>query len=169
MSTEDDPFLGVDFLMLQVARVEVERVDTTEMLTSLKRLLKEDFARRFQQRVSIGIDGYDNDTRELFEIPEVRTYMAKLDAEWPYWFYFLYPGPEVPSTLPWVALSLCRYEITPHGVRLEPVSSAPFLDAHFVAMNRISTWLGDFEERNKEMRDSIIACLFGQGPAEDDG
>ena len=104
MSTEDDPFLGVDFLMLQAARLDVERMDTTEMLTSLKRLLKEDFARRFQQRVAVGIDGYDDDTRELFEIPDVRTYMAKLDADWPYWFYYLYPGPEVPSTLPWVTL-----------------------------------------------------------------
>jgi len=168
MSTEDDPFLGVDFLMLQAARVDVERVDTIEMLTSLKRLLRKDFAKRFQQRVAIGIDGYDDDTRELFEIPEVRTYMAKLDAEWPYWFYFLYPGPEVPSTLPWVALSLCRYEVTPQGVRLEPGSPAPFLDVHFGAMNSICEWLGDSVERNKEMTDSILACLFGQDEGEDE-
>lgn len=31
---------------------------------------------------------YDEDPREIYEIPEVRAFYAKLWEAWPYWFYF---------------------------------------------------------------------------------
>jgi hypothetical protein len=38
---------------------------------------------------TIGIHGYDDDPRELNELPEVRDFINKLDARFPYWCYFL--------------------------------------------------------------------------------
>lgn len=40
---------------------------------------------------SLTISGYDDDSRELFEIPEVCRYLRGLDHEWPFWFFFLIP------------------------------------------------------------------------------
>jgi hypothetical protein len=39
--------------------------------------------------MDIAFQGYDHDTRELFEIPEVRQYVSLLDDKFPYWLFFL--------------------------------------------------------------------------------
>lgn len=43
-------------------------------------------------RVRLIIEGWDADPRELWEIAEVRDFMARVDAEFPYWYWFLEPG-----------------------------------------------------------------------------
>jgi hypothetical protein len=44
--------------------------------------------RQLQAKVGFFIDGYNDDTRELFQIPEVRNYIHKVQASWPYGLYF---------------------------------------------------------------------------------
>jgi hypothetical protein len=46
-------------------------------------------ARALFESLDIAVRGYDADIRELFEIPEVREYVSRLDAEFPYWLFFL--------------------------------------------------------------------------------
>jgi len=46
-------------------------------------------ARNHFEKIDIVFHGYDDDTRQLFEIPEVRNFAFKLDEAFPYWFYFL--------------------------------------------------------------------------------
>ncbi len=38
--------------------------------------------------VAFTVVDYDEDPREIFEIPEVRVFYAKLWESWPYWFFF---------------------------------------------------------------------------------
>jgi hypothetical protein len=46
-------------------------------------------ARHFAESVDIAFHGYDDIALELFEMPEVRSFVAKLDEKFPYWFFFL--------------------------------------------------------------------------------
>lgn len=39
--------------------------------------------------VSLSISGYCSDSRELWEIPEVRAYVMKLTTAWPSWMFFM--------------------------------------------------------------------------------
>lgn len=79
--------------MLVVSRRAVEGGDITEVLPALTRLLASpDLARGYRRQVDIAFHGYDNDPRELFEITEVRSFVYALDAEFPYWLYFLTLG-----------------------------------------------------------------------------
>jgi hypothetical protein len=51
--------------------------------------------REYRERVDIAFRGYDADSRELCEIPDVRRFVANLDESFPYWLYFLsreHPG-----------------------------------------------------------------------------
>lgn len=41
------------------------------------------------ERVDIAFHGYDHTHEELFEIPEVRDFVYKLDEQFPFWLYFL--------------------------------------------------------------------------------
>lgn len=79
-----------DSLCIIVSRDEVIRQDVAPALSTLKSLLKTpETARAYKERVEIAFDGYNDDSRELDEIEEVRDYAQKLDAEFPFWLFFL--------------------------------------------------------------------------------
>jgi hypothetical protein len=59
------------------------------VLSRLKvfRATRED-AWRYRGQMTLVVDGYNNDPRELVDIPEVRTLLRRLEAAWPFWAYF---------------------------------------------------------------------------------
>jgi hypothetical protein len=74
----------VDFLSVIVGREEVEACDPTEVLKTLNKLTANRLtALKFMDKVNIGVHGYDDDSRELFEIPEVRLFFSELDRQFP--------------------------------------------------------------------------------------
>lgn len=44
---------------------------------------------KFENKIIILIEGYDNDKRPIWDISEIREYFKILDLLFPYWFYFL--------------------------------------------------------------------------------
>ncbi len=79
-----------DPLCIVVSRDEVQRQDTSSALSTLKALLKTpEIARAYRERVDIAFDGYNEDPRELDEIEEVRDFVQRLDADFPFWLFFL--------------------------------------------------------------------------------
>jgi len=45
--------------------------------------------RKFKNQVTIGFDGYDDDSKEVFEIIAIRNFIQQLTLEFPFWFYFI--------------------------------------------------------------------------------
>lgn len=43
----------------------------------------------YRESLVFVVAGYDDDSREIFEIPEVRQFFTELVDEWPHWFWFL--------------------------------------------------------------------------------
>ena len=76
-------------VVLLISRREVEAADLASVLARLKVFLatRED-AWRYRGQMTLVVDGYNNDPRELVEIPEVRTILHQFEAAWPYWAYF---------------------------------------------------------------------------------
>ena len=59
------------------------------MLSRLKVFLAtREGAWRYRGQMTLVVDGYKHDPRELVDIPEVRALLRDLEAEWPYWAYF---------------------------------------------------------------------------------
>jgi hypothetical protein len=81
--------LDCDFLTIVISREQVDAGDISEPLSVLRQLLNREAAIKFCERVEIGVAGFDDDPRELYEIEEVRSLVHKLDSEFPYWLYFL--------------------------------------------------------------------------------
>jgi hypothetical protein len=80
----------VDPIMLVVSREEVEGGDISRPQATFSKLLSSpETIRHFRERLDISFFGYDQDRRELFEIPEVRSFVHKLDEIFPYWLFFL--------------------------------------------------------------------------------
>ena len=100
--------LGVDWLGVAVSRSDVENRDISTTLGTLSGLLDTDATvRRFRGRVNVSFDGFDDDPREIYEIPEIRRFCAELDARFPYWLYFLSMED---SSLKMMTFCLCRVE-----------------------------------------------------------
>jgi hypothetical protein len=77
-------------LYVLISREEVELRDLTAPLAILRSLIASpEAAQSYIESVDIAFGGYDDDARELFEIPEVRDYVYRLDSEFPYWLFFL--------------------------------------------------------------------------------
>lgn len=76
-------------VVLLISRREVEQADLPSVLSRLKVFLatRED-AWRYRGQMTLVVDGYNHDPRELVDIPEVRTLLRRLEAEWPYWAFF---------------------------------------------------------------------------------
>ena len=92
-----------DFVVLDFDRGDIEAGDTSNVMAVLKQLLERDAATKFCERVDLCCSGYDSDSRELWEIPEVRAFVQKLDQQFPYWCYFLSRNGE---GLMWLTYSL---------------------------------------------------------------
>ena len=66
------------------SRRQVETCDVAEPLQLLRSLTADRHtALEFSGRLSLVVDGYNNDPRELFEMPEVRANIKRLDQAWP--------------------------------------------------------------------------------------
>lgn len=77
-------------LLIVISRDEVRRRDITGPLTTLKNLIADhESIRANMLNVDLSFSGYENMREELFEIPEVREYVHALDAQFPFWLYFL--------------------------------------------------------------------------------
>lgn len=156
----------IDQLVFQASRVDVETFSTQGILTLLEKLLKPEVAMRAWGKLILMIDGYDDDERELYMIPEVRRWMQEVDREFKYWLFFMDLGPR--STLSVVALSLCPYERVSGGSIIPQAAMQRFLTVHFAAMNEladrldisprlIDAWsreIGDFFARSRHAQET---------------
>ncbi|WP_321423780.1 chlororespiratory reduction 6 domain-containing protein [uncultured Bacteroides sp.] len=81
---------GIDSLDIVITKEEILKQDISAPLALLSALLdNECFALYFREKVNLSFKGFDDQGKNLWEIPEVRKYVCKLDSEFPYWFYFL--------------------------------------------------------------------------------
>lgn len=80
--------------VFNITRREVEALDLSRFLTTHAQwpLLEGEALRNRMNSLIIEIDGYASDAREIYNIPEVRTYLKLLHNEWPWWSYFMHTG-----------------------------------------------------------------------------
>ena len=83
-------FDDYDPVTVTISKEEVNAGDVSGAISVFGRLIKTpNIARTMFERVDVSFHGYDQDRRELFEIPEVRDFVYKLDEEFPFWLFFL--------------------------------------------------------------------------------
>ena len=129
--------LGDNWLHVAVDRSAVEALDVSRTALIISRVLADRNAvERYRGRVELTFSGYANDSRELYDIPEVRGFCSKLDDAFPYWFYFLSTDG---VTLGVIARCLCSVtQVRPGVVSFGP-DLLEFITRHYEALN----WLFD--------------------------
>lgn len=85
-----DSMTGDCLLVLEISRKEIEDCNFTSSLERLMVLTEtRDSTLRNQEALFIVITGYDHDSSELAEIPEIRAFFERLSVSWPHWLWFL--------------------------------------------------------------------------------
>ena len=80
-------------IVLDISRHEIETENFTSALERLHVLTdSQQNVYRYKESMVFQVRGYDEDPRELPEIPQVRRYFALLTKQWPHWFWFLLRG-----------------------------------------------------------------------------
>jgi len=115
-----------------------------------------------QGKVDVSVSGYDDDSRELWEIPEVRSWFALTFPAVKYWFYFLTPSPKSGGLkLLFVCLSdpkrgtIVDADGRPQ-ILLDSMKMAELLGQNFVWLNEMIDRMGMSLEKNKEISFAVM-------------
>jgi hypothetical protein len=144
-----------DPVILMFSRRQVETCDIDEPLQFLRRLTADrQTALEFCGRISLVVDGYNDDPRELFEVPEVRAYIKRLDQAWPNWFFFLSQADE---SIKLLESCLCEtIEVVPGVTSVDMDQLEQSLARHFGAMTALWEALDVPEETCEEVAEGRL-------------
>ena len=96
-----------DYIVLQISQEAIHNCDTSEYVTLLHGITDslQSFEAAFQRYVFL-ISGYDNDQRELYQIPAVLRFKKDQNSKLPFWLYFINTSDK--KFFSWMIACLCR-------------------------------------------------------------
>jgi hypothetical protein len=149
----------MDPIYLVFSREQVEAHDISEPLQVLRQLTgNPEKAVGACGRISLVIDGYNADPRELFEIPEVRAYIKAIDDLWPYWFFFL---SQADDSIKIVESCLCdSIEVVPGVTSVDTAQLQKYLTRHFSVLTRYCESLNLPESKIEEISEGVISLIY---------
>ena len=155
-------------VFLMFSRRQVDTCDFAEPLEFLRGLTADPRAALdYCGRISLVVDGYNDDPREIFEVPEVRTFIKGLDRQWPYWFFFL---SQADDSIKLLESCLCdTIEVMPGVASIYLKQMERALVRHFAAMNRLCEALNVPEEKIEEISEGIISLIHNASVEQIDG
>ena len=96
-----------DYIVLQISQENIKDCNTSEYVTLLHGATGtiQSFEAAFQRYVFL-ISGYDDDPRELYQIPEVVSFIKDLNSKLPFWLYFINTADK--RFFSWMIACLCQ-------------------------------------------------------------
>ncbi|MDD5299718.1 MAG: DUF4365 and DUF1817 domain-containing protein [Gallionella sp.] len=119
-----------------------------------------------QGKIEFTFSGYDDDPREVFEIEEVRQYVALLEQAIPNLLFFA-AADSARSSLRIIGLCLTGVswesdrstrQVT-RRVIIETKGVAQFLERQFPGLNEMTEWLGMSEDQNRRITYAVAKCV----------
>lgn len=161
----NDMISSGSYLMYMVNKSDILSGNVNDLSNFIRRIcLNETLERAVQEKVLLSISGYNDDSRELFEIPEVRSWFlryTKLDFPW---FYLL----ETAFSGHWLKLDFAIHARGKHRAILENGNiqldvnlpkSVPWLRRNYARLNRLTEKLEIPIEENKRICSSVSKLL----------
>ena len=96
-----------DHIILQVSQRHIQEDNTSDYVDLLHGITGslQSFEAAFQRYVFL-ISGYDDDPRELYQIPEVVSFIKDLNSKLPFWLYFINTSDK--RFFSWMIACLCQ-------------------------------------------------------------
>jgi len=150
-------------VMYMIPRADIESSQTEELMSFLDTITaSREVALAYKQRIEFMVEGYDNDPRELFEIPEVVSYLELLNKLFPYWMFF-----QSEQGLWLRVLSLCLSEgknFRVGEVAFNQELMMENINNWFVNLNKLSHSCAISEKINRKISNDAIQLITGVSP-----
>lgn len=149
-------------VVLMISRRQVESADIASVLTKLKPFLaaRED-AWRYRGQMTLVVDGYNEEQRELIDIPEVRAFLQLFNERWPYWAFFFN---QVDDSIKLLSCCVCGANFPGGGViEIDGTKLVEFLRRGFGGMNLIFDKFGFPEDELKKIGDGLLEVIEQSG------
>jgi hypothetical protein len=138
-----------DLLLFQIAKIEVDTGDVSRLKDFFQMFeAAPDVLPNMRNKLVLGVQGYDDDSREVYEIPEVRDWFSKAEKAVLGWSYYLLLESEF-STFPVFFFCTCKLEVqgaskegTYKLLRIARAEGKAFIERHF-------NWLNQFTEKHQ--------------------
>lgn len=146
-------------VVLMISRRQVEQQDLDSVLDALKLFTatRED-AWRYRGQMSLVVDGYNHDSRDLVDIPEVRSLLKRLGDEWPYWGFFFN---QLDDSIKILGSCCCGVEFPGKGAAvIDMALLLGFLNQAFAGMNALFDKHGFPEAELKTMCRGLVDLLI---------
>ena len=146
-------------IVLMFSRREVEAGDPRASVRRLNALFNaRETIWRYRGQVALVVDGYNDDPRELVDVPEVRVFLARFIKAWPYWAYYFN---QVDDSIKLLAACLCARRLLGAGqLEIDLDKLDVFLATEFAAMNVIFDEHGFPEAEMKAISDGVIEVIM---------
>ena len=132
-----------DLICYQFSRDRVEAGDAKDFLSRFgkHRVPVGKQLQGMMNSLALMIDGYDTDPREIYAIPEVRSFYKQLWERWPYWLFFCNLDTENLMMMVMCCLeSLDALKVKGQEqvkVSIDPLEVVRFISGGFVPMNEM--------------------------------
>jgi hypothetical protein len=101
---------------------------------------------------------YDNDSREVWAIPEARRYIQAVDREFPHWPYFLVPDFKLWHLMLWL-VCMIEVRIKKGGIQYNSEEAVDFLVTRLEDIRKFCVTISDDYE-------AVTSCMLGGIPDE---
>jgi hypothetical protein len=154
----------VEPVVLMISRREVEASDVLPAVSRLHTLLSTSEAIwHYRGQITLVVDGYSDDSRELVDIAEVRDFLRALDQRWPYWAFFFN---QVDDSIKLFVSCLCGFFYPGGGlVEIDRERLGQFLTRGFAAMRSLFNDHGFPEDEMEAMSNGVIELVEQAGMA----
>ena len=145
-------------VVLLFTRREVEAGDPADSVARLQALFDgREAVWRYRGQIILGVAGYEDDVRELVDVPEVRALLTEFNRRWPYWAYYFN---QVDGSIQLLASCLCGRRYIGEGrVEIDAGKLKRFLMQGFAAMNAIFDRYGFDENELRTISDGVIEVI----------
>ena len=162
-----------DLIIYQFSRDRVEAGDAKDFMSRFGNscLPTGKKLEAMMNSVALMIDGYNQDHREIYAIPEVRSFYKQLWQRWPYWLYFCNLDTENLMMMVMCCLdSLDALKVQGQPqvqVQINPMEVVQFISGGFVPMNEMCERAGMSERQIFERTKAVFEYFnlpFDAGP-----
>jgi len=161
-----------DRIMLFVAKDEILEMNFSNLVMSFNRFETsgDDLIIHLRNKIDIFVHGYDYDSRELYEIPEVMQWAREIYKQIDNWPYFLAMD-EASQFVKVLFVAHCNYKrISPNQIEYETSSTVPFLESMFAKLNTFCEKYSISDEVNIDITTKFMNVLtngeFGKSQKE---
>jgi len=151
------PLKSEYFVTLRIIKIDPEEVESGEIRDTADRLLPlsadATIARQYAHSLQVQIESASKPEEPPYEMSDVQKFLRELDAEFPYWFFFLNKDSDSLRT---ILLSICpHYHDSEHRCRVRKDIFENFMKAHHEALDQMFDLVDCSELERQQARDEI--------------